>query len=99
MNMTKPIAALLFLSLAGPAFAQDFPAPESIVAENDKNGDKAIDRAEWAASPAPVPFPDEADANMDNKIDVPELAALFAAFQGGGAPPPPPPPPAQPAPG
>jgi hypothetical protein len=69
------------------AFAQDIPSPEQIIADNDKNGDKAIDRAEWAASPAPVPFPEEFDVNHDGKIDLAELQAMFASFQGGGAPP------------
>jgi hypothetical protein len=54
------------------------PSPSEIIANDDKNGDKAIDRAEWAASPAPIPFPDEADTNKDRKIDQAELEALFA---------------------
>lgn len=79
------------------AFGQDIPSPEQIIAENDKNKDGGIDKAEWAASPAPVPFPEEFDANHDGKIDLAELQAMFASFQGGGAPPPPAPA-AQPAP-
>ena len=75
---------------AAPAFAQDIPSPEQIIAENDKNGDKAIDKMEWAASPAPFPFPEEFDTNHDGKIDLAELQAMVASFQGGGAPPPPP---------
>jgi hypothetical protein len=54
------------------------PAPSEIIANDDKNGDKAIDRLEWAASPAPIPFPDDADTNKDGKIDQAELEALFA---------------------
>src|SRR5437868_963006 len=85
---------------SAPAWAQDIPTPQQVVAENDKNGDKAVDTAEWTASPAPIPFPEEFDANKDGKMDVAEITAMFAAMFGGGAPPPPPPPasPAAPAP-
>jgi len=70
-----------------PAIAQDIPSPEQIIADNDKNGDKAMDKAEWAASPAPIPFPEEFDTNKDGKIDLAELQAMFNSFfQGGGAP-------------
>jgi hypothetical protein len=94
----KRLLLPLLLLAATPALAQDFPPPEEIVAAIDTNRDGGIDRAEWAASPAPVPFPDQADTNMDNKIDVAELTALFVAFQAGGGqlPPPPPQQPAQP---
>ncbi|HEX2759778.1 MAG TPA: hypothetical protein VHM27_04655 [Rhizomicrobium sp.] len=91
MRYTITAAALALIACAAPALAQDIPSPQEIIAQNDKNGDGAIDKAEWAASPAPVPFPDEADTNHDGKIDLAELTALFAAFQNGGAPPPPPP--------
>ena len=89
--MTRITLALpLLLTLALPALAQDIPTPEQVVSENDKNGDKAVDKAEWAASPAPIPFPEEFDANKDGKMDVAEITAMFATFFGGGAPPPPP---------
>ncbi len=88
-RIATALAALAFL--AAPALAQDIPTPEQVVAENDKNGDKAVDKAEWAASPAPIPFPEEFDANKDGKVDVAEITAMFASFFGGGAPPPPPP--------
>jgi hypothetical protein len=68
------ITALVGVSL--PAIAQ--PSPSEIIANNDKNGDKALDKAEWAASPAPIPFPEDADTNKDGKIDQAELEALFA---------------------
>ncbi|HEX2759779.1 MAG TPA: hypothetical protein VHM27_04660 [Rhizomicrobium sp.] len=85
-------AAAALLACAAPALAQDIPTPEQVIADNDKNGDGAIDKMEWANSPAPFPFPDEFDANKDGKIDLAELKALFASFQNGGAPPPPAPP-------
>ena len=97
----KRFLFLLLLVLATPALAQDFPTPEQVMEGSDTNRDGGIDRAEWAASPAPVPFPDMGDTNNDGKIDLAELTELFRAFQAanGGAPPPPPPPPQQPAPG
>ena len=67
----------MLLSAGMPA-AMAQPSPAEIIANNDKNGDKAIDRAEWAASPAPFPFPEEADTNKDGKIDLAELEAMFA---------------------
>jgi hypothetical protein len=88
MKNITTAATLLLLAFAAPALAQDIPTPEQIVADNDKNGDKAVDKAEWAASPAPIPFPEEFDANKDGKVDVAEITAMFAAMFGGGAPPP-----------
>ena len=58
------LLAAMLLSAGMPA-AMAQPSPAEIIANNDKNGDKAIDRAEWAASPAPFPFPEEADTNTD----------------------------------
>lgn len=88
--MTRITLALpLLLTLALPAMAQDIPTPEQVVSENDKNGDKAVDKAEWAASPAPIPFPEEFDANKDGKMEVAEITAMFASLFGGGAAPPP----------
>ncbi len=91
-------AALALAAFVAPAAAQDFPTPESIVAMGDSNHDGGIDKTEWGAMGAPVPFPDEADTDHDGKISLAELTALFAQFQGGGAPPPPPPAQAAPAP-
>ncbi|MBW8708890.1 MAG: hypothetical protein JF627_06440 [Alphaproteobacteria bacterium] len=76
MKRVLLLAALLMPAAMSAALAQ--PSPSEIIANDDKNGDKAIDRAEWAASPAPIPFPDEADTNKDGKIDQAELEALFA---------------------
>ena len=95
MNRISLIALPVLLAIATPALAQDIPTPEQVVSENDKNGDKAVDKAEWAASPAPIPFPEEFDANKDGKMDVAEITTMFESFfGGGGAPPAPPAPPA-----
>ena len=83
------MSASALLTIAAPALAQDIPTPQQVISDNDKNADGAIDKTEWAASPAPFPFPEEADTNHDGKIDLAELTALFAQFQDGGAPPPP----------
>ena len=94
MKIVILTAVLALLAVAAPACAQDGPPPPAdVIAQADKNGDGAIDAAEWAASPAPIPFPVEADTNKDGKIDLAELTALFAQFQSGQLPPPPPPPP------
>lgn len=98
MKPIKTVATLILLAIAAPALAQDIPTPEQVVTENDKNGDKAVDKAEWAASPAPIPFPEEFDANKDGKVDVAEITTMFASFFGGGAPTPPPAPAPAPAP-
>jgi hypothetical protein len=77
MRKTLLVPTLAILALGtGVVHAQ--PAPSEIIANDDKNGDKGIDRAEWAASPAPIPFPEDADTNKDGKIDQAELEALFA---------------------
>jgi len=90
MKHAKLVAATLTLmTFAAPAMAQDIPTPEAVMAMVDTNKDGGIDPMEWAAGPAPIPYPAEADTNHDGKIDLAELTALFAQFQNGGAPPPP----------
>ena len=71
------LLAAILISVAAPA-AMAQPSASEIIANDDKNGDKGIDKAEWAASPAPIPFPEDADTNKDGKIDQAELEALFA---------------------
>jgi hypothetical protein len=88
------IAAFIASGLVAPAVAQDF-SPEGIIAQGDKDGDKAINKEEWGTMGIPYPFPEQGDANKDGKIDVPEMTILVAQFQAGGPPPPPPSPPAQ----
>ncbi|MBV9550974.1 MAG: hypothetical protein JO256_15000, partial [Alphaproteobacteria bacterium] len=88
-HLTATAVAIVLVSFAVPALAQDIPTPEAVIAMVDTNKDGGIDPMEWAAGPAPIPYPAEADTNHDGKIDLAELTALFAQFQGGGAPPPP----------
>jgi len=82
------LCAIMLAALAVPAMAQNGPPqPEQVVADNDRNGDKAIDPSEWPAD-APIPYPQDADTNKDGKIDVPELAELIRRFVAGEIPPP-----------
>jgi hypothetical protein len=76
--MKRRLLLAAMLIAAGPPAAMAQPSASEIIANDDKNGDKAIDKAEWAASPAPIPFPDQADTNKDGKIDQAELEAMFA---------------------
>lgn len=76
--MKRRLLLAATLILAGMSAAMGQPSPSEIITNDDKNGDKAIDKAEWAASPAPIPFPDQADTNKDGKIDQAELEAMFA---------------------
>ena len=76
--MKRRLLLAAILIAVGPSAAMAQPSASEIIANDDKNGDKAIDKAEWAASPAPIPFPDEADTNKDGKIDQAELEAMFA---------------------
>ncbi len=70
---------------AGPVFAQ-IPTGAELVAQMDKDGDKAITKQEWESSGNQYPYPEEADANKDGKVNAAELDAFLAQFGGGGAP-------------
>ena len=78
-------AATAVLAVAGVASAQA-PAPADIIKNWDKNGDGAVDKAEWVAAGRPAERFDAVDANHDGKVTAEELAAAMAAMrqrQGG----------------
>jgi len=78
-------AAAAVLATAGVASAQA-PAPADIIKNWDKNGDGAVDKAEWTAAGRPAERFDAVDANHDGKVTAEELAAAMAAMrkqQGG----------------
>ncbi len=53
------------------------PSPAAIIQMGDENGDKALDRQEWAALDAPWPYPQGADSNNDGKLDAGELSRFL----------------------
>jgi hypothetical protein len=79
--------AAALLTLAGAAQAQA-PAPADIVKAWDKNGDGAVDKAEWAAAGRPAERFDLVDLNHDGKITVEELTQAMAAMRQRQAAPP-----------
>ena len=83
--MRTLILAAALLASAGAASAQA-PAPADMIKNWDKNGDGAVDRAEWTAAGRPAERFDIVDANKDGKVTAEELAAAMAAMrarQGG----------------
>ena len=83
--MRTLIFAAALLASAGAASAQA-PAPADMIKNWDKNGDGAVDRAEWTAAGRPAERFDMVDANKDGKVTAEELAAAMAAMrarQGG----------------
>ena len=84
--MRKVVFAAVAASVvaaAGAAAAQ-MPAPADIVKNWDKNGDGAVDKAEWTAAGRPAERFDAVDANKDGKITVAELEAAMAAMRARG---------------
>lgn len=71
------------LAAAGAAQAQ-MPSPADIVKNWDKNGDGAVDKAEWTAAGRPAERFDAVDANKDGKVTVAELEAAMAAMRQRG---------------
>jgi hypothetical protein len=64
----------------GPALAQ-IPTGAELVAQMDKDGDKAVSRQEWESSGNQYPFPEEGDTNKDGKVTAAELDAFLAQFR------------------
>ncbi len=76
-------ATAALLSAAGAAQAQ-MPAPADIIKNWDKNGDGAVDKAEWTAAGRPAERFDAVDANKDGKVTAAELEAAMAAMRARG---------------
>lgn len=76
-------AAAALLASAGAAVAQ-MPAPADIIKNWDKNGDGAVDKAEWTAAGRPAERFDAVDANKDGKVTAAELDAAMAAMRQRG---------------
>lgn len=82
-NIILAATATAFLAAAGAASAQ-MPAPADIVKNWDKNGDGAVDKAEWTAAGRPADRFDAVDGNKDGKITAAELEAAMAAMKARG---------------
>lgn len=76
-------ATAALLSAAGAAQAQ-MPAPADIIKNWDKNGDGAVDKAEWTAAGRPAERFDAVDANKDGKVTAAEMEAAMAAMRARG---------------
>lgn len=75
--------ATALLAGAGAAYAQ-MPAPADIIKGWDKNGDGAVDKAEWTAAGRPAERFDAVDADKDGKVTAAELEAAMAAMRARG---------------
>ena len=81
-NVIFATAAVL-LAGAGAAYAQ-MPAPADIIKTWDKNGDGAVDKAEWVAAGRPAERFAAVDANGDGKITTAELETAMASMRARG---------------
>lgn len=77
------VATAAVLAVAGAASAQ-MPSPSELIARWDKNGDGAVDKAEWTAAGRPAERFDAVDANKDGRITAAELEAAMAAMRQRG---------------
>jgi len=82
-NVIFAAAAMVLLAGAGAAYAQ-MPAPADIIKNWDKNGDGAVDKAEWVAAGRPAERFDAVDANKDGKVTAAELETAMAAMRARG---------------
>ena len=71
------------MAAASVASAQ-MPAPADLIKTWDKNGDGAVDKAEWTAAGRQADRFDAVDANKDGKITAAELEAAMAAMRARG---------------
>ena len=76
-------AAAAVLAVAGGAQAQ-MPAAADLIKTWDKNGDGAVDKAEWTAAGRQADRFDAVDADKDGKITTAELEAAMAAMRQRG---------------
>lgn len=76
-------ATAVLLGGAGVAYAQ-MPAPADLIKSWDKNGDGAVDKAEWIAAGRPAGGFAAVDANKDGKVTAAELDAAMAAMRARG---------------
>jgi hypothetical protein len=81
------LSSAALVAVCGAAQAQG-PTPADIIKAWDKNGDGAVDKAEWIAAGRPAERFDLVDLNHDGKITVEELTTVMAAMRQrqGGAP-------------
>jgi hypothetical protein len=82
MIVLAAVAAAMAAS-AGVASAQA-PDPAALVKAWDKNGDGAVDKAEWTAAGRPAERFDAVDANKDGKVTAEELTAAINRMRQGG---------------
>lgn len=82
-KMIFAATAAALLAGAGAAYAQ-MPAAADIIKSWDKNGDGAVDKAEWTAAGRPAERFDAVDTNKDGKVTAAELDAAMAAMRARG---------------
>jgi len=81
--MRTLLLAAALAALAGSAAAQ-LPTPAELIARWDKNGDGAVDKAEWVAAGRQADRFAPVDTNKDGKITAAELEAAMAAMRQRG---------------
>lgn len=78
INVHRIAWTTLLLSASGLILAQEIPTPEQIMAENDKDKNGEITKAEAEAAGTPLlGFFDQLDVNKDGKLTLDEIKASF----------------------